>query len=127
MNKTELHKQICEQLTQTYEAKNHDYGDSFSVLRREYSNAILIRIFDKYSRLKTLIDKEAKVDESIDDTLMDLANYCIMELVERRSGKVVNITGEDTFYSNMEKKYEEYLIKSYQNVNPFIKREDRKN
>ena len=28
--------------------------------------------------------EEQKVkDESIDDTLMDLANYCIMELVER--------------------------------------------
>jgi hypothetical protein len=28
---------------------------------------------------------EQKVkDESIEDTLMDLANYCIMELVERK-------------------------------------------
>ena len=33
--------------------------------------------------------ESAKVkDESIDDTLMDLANYAIMELVERRRDKV---------------------------------------
>lgn len=40
------------------------------------------------SRLKTLMEgAEQKVkDESIDDTLMDLANYCIMELVERKMG-----------------------------------------
>lgn len=42
---------------------------------------------DKLERLKTLLGKgeQAQVtDESIDDTLMDMANYCIMELVERR-------------------------------------------
>jgi hypothetical protein len=43
-------------------------------------------VYDKYSRLKTLLDgkEQLVMDESIDDTLMDLANYCIMELVERK-------------------------------------------
>jgi len=86
LGKVELHSGICETLNDIYERKNHDYGDSFAKLRNELPNAILVRIYDKYSRLKTLMqgaDQKVK-DESIDDTLMDLANYCIMELVERK-------------------------------------------
>ncbi len=81
-----IHTEICKGLTNTYIRKNSDYGDSFARLRNEYDNAILIRIFDKYSRLKTLIQgTEQKVhDENIEDTLIDLANYCILELVERK-------------------------------------------
>jgi len=77
-------KDVCESMTDLYERKNHDYGDSFMQMRKEYPDAILIRVYDKYSRLKTLLGgSEAKVkDESIKDTIFDLANYCIMELVE---------------------------------------------
>ena len=64
--------------------QNHDYGDSFSELRKRFPNAILVRLFDKYMRLESLLSgKNQKVaDESIYDTLLDMANYCIMELVE---------------------------------------------
>lgn len=81
-----MHTQICDNLNGTYRRKNHDYGDSFAKLRNELPNAILVRIYDKYSRLKTLLEgaEQQVQDESIDDTLMDLANYCIMELVERK-------------------------------------------
>lgn len=84
--KIDVHTSICRTLNDIYERKNHDYGDSFAKLRNEIPNSILVRIYDKYSRLKTLLEgKEQLVkDESIDDTLMDLANYCIMELVERK-------------------------------------------
>ena len=86
MDKVEIHSQICNELNSIYEQKNHDYGDSFAILRKELPNSILVRIYDKYQRLKTLLSgTEQKVkDESIEDTLKDLANYCIMELVERR-------------------------------------------
>lgn len=86
INKVQVHADICNALNGIYERKNHDYGDSFAKLRNEIPNAILVRIYDKYSRLKTLMQgAEQKVnDESIDDTLMDLANYCILELIERR-------------------------------------------
>ena len=81
-----IHQEICKQMHNTHRRKNHDYGDSFATLRQEYPNAILIRLGDKYNRLKALMSGEvAQVkDESIDDTLLDLANYCILELVERR-------------------------------------------
>lgn len=85
-SKEDIHQEICKQMHNTYRRKNHDYGDSFATLRQEYPNAILIRLGDKYNRLKALMSGEvAQVkDESIDDTLLDLANYCILELVERR-------------------------------------------
>lgn len=86
INKIEMHRNICAGMTDLYERKNHDYGDSFAKLRNEVPNAILVRLYDKYNRLKTLMSGvEAKVkDESIDDALMDLANYCILELIERK-------------------------------------------
>ena len=83
--KVDIHKNICMTLNNTYERKNSDYGDSFASLREEFPDAILIRLTDKLNRLKTLMrGVEQKVnDESIEDTLLDLANYCIMEVVER--------------------------------------------
>lgn len=90
MNKVEIHKRICAELSDIYERKNADYGDSFAKLRNEIGDwVILVRLADKLERLKTLLGKreEARVNESIDDTLMDLANYCIMELIERRREK----------------------------------------
>ena len=83
-----IHWTICRDLHDTYKAKNADYGDSFAMVREKYPNAILIRLNDKLNRLETLMNgAEQKVnDESVDDTLLDLANYCIMELVERKTG-----------------------------------------
>ena len=85
IDKPMKHADICSFLNDTYKRKNHDYGDSFAQLRNRLPNAILTRLFDKYLRLETLLNgatQEVK-DESINDTLMDMANYCIMELVER--------------------------------------------
>lgn len=84
-DKVIIHEYICEQLNDIYKKKNSDYGSSFSKTRKEFGNvAILIRLSDKLERLKTLMlgAKQEVNDESIADTLMDLANYAIMELVE---------------------------------------------
>lgn len=87
MDKQAIHAEICERLTATYAVKNHDYGDSFAQLRARHPGAILVRLYDKYLRLETLLSGEDPYvkDESIDDTLLDLANYAIMELVERKT------------------------------------------
>jgi hypothetical protein len=84
--KVEIHKEIVMGLNDLYAAKNSDYGDSFTNTRNKFDNAILIRLNDKLARLETLIMKgNARVpNEGIDDTLRDLANYAIMELVERQ-------------------------------------------
>ena len=86
MNKVEIHKGICDKSHNTYKAKNADYGDSFSKLRQKYPNAILIRLTDKLNRLEVLMNggQQQVNDESIDDTLLDLATYAIMELTERQ-------------------------------------------
>lgn len=82
--------QIFEELTKkaadTYRRKNADYGDSFVKVRDKYPNSVLIRLNDKLTRLETLIGREHEAqvnDESVDDTLIDLANYALMELTER--------------------------------------------
>lgn len=88
MNKVEMHKKICEELNDLYERKNADYGESFAELRKEYPESICIRLTDKLNRLKKLTsdDYEQNVkDESVEDTLKDIANYAIMELVERKT------------------------------------------
>lgn len=79
------HKAICDGIHDLYERKNHDYGDSFGQSFRDHGIlAGVIRIEDKFNRLKTLAGgSEQKVqDESIRDTLRDMANYAIMTLLE---------------------------------------------
>jgi len=78
-------EEITKAMADLYKAKNKDYGNSFQKVRDKFPNAILIRLNDKMHRLESIMDSgviEVK-DESIDDTLLDLANYCVLELVER--------------------------------------------
>lgn len=80
------HMKICNELNQIYEKKNHDYGNSFG---ETYGKLGIIsavtRISDKYNRLANLCRiEDTKVDESIEDTLIDMANYCIMTVMEMR-------------------------------------------
>lgn len=90
INKSQLHEQICQELKSVYQRKNERYGDSYAKLRKELGHdSILYRVGDKYHRLQQLLRNPwlTHDDESIDDTLRDLANYCIMELVERQVDK----------------------------------------
>lgn len=86
-DKVQLHKDICQELNKVYEAKNHDYGDSFARVRQDVPNAILVRLYDKINRLSCLLQRGQAmvVDEKVEDTLMDLANYAIMELIEMQA------------------------------------------
>lgn len=84
-NKVQRHEKICEELNALYEKKNHDYGDSFHLSFLEEGMAMpRIRLGDKFNRFKTLSrNNTQKVnDESIRDTLIDLANYAIMTILE---------------------------------------------
>ena len=84
------HKEICDGLNELYARKNHDYGDSFHTTFVEEGLAMSrIRLGDKFSRFKTLSrlscndsDQQQVTDESIRDTLLDLANYAIMTVIE---------------------------------------------
>ena len=90
MDKIKIHEQLCKEMHELYERKNADYGDSFAQLRKRYPNFVCMRLFDKLNRLDTVIQPEYALkvsDETLEDTLMDIANYAIMELTERRSAR----------------------------------------
>lgn len=82
-NKSEEFKSITSQILNTYIKKNHDYGNSFDKSMDEFGmTSAVIRMNDKLERLKTLSKKESMVkDESVQDTLLDLANYAIMTVM----------------------------------------------
>ena len=90
---TEDIKDIVLKLVATFNNKNRDYGNSFQRVREEYKEfpVILIRLEDKFRRLKTLLTKlvtqQAVKDETIEDTLLDLANYAIMEVACMRKDR----------------------------------------
>lgn len=73
---------LYDELKSIYKAKNSDYGNSFGTSLDKYGTiAALSRISDKFNRFETLIlngEDSAKVNESVEDTLLDLANYAIM-------------------------------------------------
>lgn len=88
MPRLDIYEYILNGLEETYKAKNNDYGNSVADTYDKFGSvSFLVRITDKYNRLMTLCDPNApeqKVkDEKIDDTILDLANYCLLWLVER--------------------------------------------
>lgn len=85
MNKIDKHKQICDEIHNLFARKNHDYGDSFHLTYVDEGMAMpRIRLGDKFNRFKTLsrTNRQDVTDESIRDTLIDLANYSIMTILE---------------------------------------------
>lgn len=85
MSNIQKHRNICEELNSLYERKNRDYGNSFHDSYLEEGMAMArIRLSDKLSRFKTLTrtNQQSVKNESIRDTLIDLANYAIMTVME---------------------------------------------
>ena len=93
-NKIERHFDLCRELNDIYAKKNADYGDSFHTTYAEEGMAMpRIRLADKLSRFKKLSRNQTDIqvkDESIRDTLIDLANYAIMTVLEMDDEKKEN-------------------------------------
>jgi hypothetical protein len=89
MNKIEKHEEICREIHEMYIKKNADYGDSVGELYKKLGDiSFLTRISDKYNRLMNLMTTEGEQNyESIEDTIQDMANYCIIWLMEREMKK----------------------------------------
>ena len=90
MSKLDLYTEILGDMRQTYVAKNKDYGDSFGISIEKYGLiSALTRISDKFNRIESLILKDDRqvLDEKLEDTLLDLANYCIMTLIELKNNQ----------------------------------------
>ena len=84
ISKPDRHAEICVHLNEIYRRKNADYGDSFGETFRKLGIiSAVTRITDKVNRLQSLCVHAAQVhDESVKDTLLDLANYAIMSVIE---------------------------------------------
>lgn len=85
MDRVAMHKALCTELNNLYARKNADYGDSFHLSYMEEGMAMArIRLADKMNRFKALTrgNSQKVNDESIRDTLIDLANYALMTVLE---------------------------------------------
>ena len=81
-----MFEEITKEMADLYKRKNADYGNSFSKIYGEFGlQSTAIRLQDKVNRLKIFSNPNYKMkvsDESIRDTLMDIANYSIMTIME---------------------------------------------
>lgn len=82
-NNVEAFVSIVKEMTELYAKKNHDYGNSFDEgCDRIGIGYPLGRLLDKMNRLIACMGKEdeMQINESIEDTLKDLACYSVMTL-----------------------------------------------
>lgn len=85
MNNVEHFKKIATELGELYEKKNKAYGNSFSDTYKKLGIiSAVTRISDKFNRLCNLATNPDidNLGESLEDTLRDMASYCIMTVME---------------------------------------------
>lgn len=78
-------KKITDEMLDTYIKKNADYGNSFAETIQEFGFIPAVaRINDKFKRVKNMVlGQEMNIkDESLRDNLMDIANYCVLTIME---------------------------------------------
>ena len=93
----ERHLILCNQLNSIYEQKNNAYGNSFGETFEKLGIiSAITRISDKYNRLVNLATHPEinKGDEAIEDTLLDMANYCLMTYMELQKDNNGEVNGE---------------------------------
>lgn len=90
-NRVDEFEKIVDGMLDLYKRKNADYGNSVARTFDEYGLiSFLVRIEDKINRLSNLTIKKSDqkvMDEKIEDTLMDMANYSVMALIELKRVK----------------------------------------
>lgn len=88
-SKVERFKQLTGVMVALYAQKNKDYGDSFTEMYKEWGAMYpLSRMQEKLRRATQLMRSgEAQVkEEKVTDTLLDLANYALMTIMEIKEG-----------------------------------------
>ena len=88
--KWELFKKLTGEMAALYARKNKDYGDSFTEMYKEWGPMYpLSRMQEKLRRATQILRSgEAQVaDEKVTDTLLDLANYALMTIMELKESK----------------------------------------
>lgn len=75
-------RNIANEMVETYRRKNADYGNAYlDGFNRFGAVQLVSRIYEKYCRIENLLVRKALPsvkDESVIDTLTDIANQCII-------------------------------------------------
>lgn len=82
----EEYKKIVTETMNLCEKKNKDYGNATDESFKQFGDvSYQVRCFDKWSRINTLLKNgKAEVSESLEDSLLDLANYLFLWVTSRR-------------------------------------------
>lgn len=94
MNNIEHFKKIATELGELYDKKNKAYGNSFSDTYKKLGLiSAVTRISDKFNRLCNLATNPDidNLGESLEDTLRDMASYCIMTVMELENAKPIGV------------------------------------
>lgn len=94
MNNVEKFKKIATELGDLYEKKNAAYNNSFGDTYEKLGIiSAVTRISDKYNRLCNLATNPDidNLGESLEDTLRDMASYCIMTVLELENAKPIGL------------------------------------
>lgn len=86
---------LLDEMRKIHDTKNRDYSGELSLYQNFMETedmgipawkGVIVRMTDKFCRLKGFAKKEALEvkDESIEDTLLDLANYSLLCILIRR-------------------------------------------
>lgn len=78
------HRDLVNQIHDVYVDKNMKYGDAFAETIEKYGMiAALTRMNDKFNRIEQfIVNGFEDSEESLKDSLLDLANYCLMTVME---------------------------------------------
>lgn len=107
-----VHEEFCQRLVNTTRAKNADYTGASNDPFQNFKTAevmnicstetgFLVRLTDKYTRIISLLQPNAKQqvkDESVDDTILDFANYLILLACYRAAKRYDAVNSRDKTY-----------------------------
>ena len=95
-SKTDVERfaEITSSMCELYAKKNANYGNSFEKLFNELGPiAGIVPLHNKLDRITNLVKGGKNNFESLEDSLIDLANYAIMNLIElQKSSEVIETT-----------------------------------
>lgn len=103
MDNIEKFKKLTAKMADLYEEKNRNYGNSFDKSLDEDGLLVSkIRLGDKFNRFSSLLKQQSNgtSDESIKDTLIDLANYAIMSIMWMENQKSIKLNSYTHDYTS---------------------------
>ena len=87
-NQEKRFKEITEEMNALYQKKNADYGDSFHQAWKKFGRTVgLVYMDAKMNRITQLLahpEAQQVHSEKIEDTLIDLANYAVLTIMEEQ-------------------------------------------